>query len=1066
MTIRYELTRARARRPPRRRAYHRPVVDDAHGRSFIGRESELDRLGRAYARAIAGETRLVVVAGEAGIGKTRLVATFVDRVATAGARVLTGGCLPVGTGGLPYGPFVEAFRALIRDVDPGALPALLGPSRDELARLMPEVRARPDRPDTAPTPGATASAEAPLDERFAQVRLFELVLGVIERLARLAPVVLVIEDLHWADRSTRDLLAFLTRNLREAPVLVVTTLRTDEADPQRTLIPFLAELQRGERVDRIDVGRLNRTELTRLLTDEIGREPDATLVDRTLERTDGNPFYAEQIIAASRETDDEAVPARLRDVVLARVAAVSEAGQEVLRVASAAGARIDDELLISVCDLPQPVVRAALREVVDRRILVPAGGPGAHHVGFRHALLREVIHEELLPGERARLHGRYAAALEARAAARTAGRTDPLPTPTAAELAYHWDAAGDDAHALPVMVEAARVAEAGYAYLDAYRRYLRSIQLWESLSAANVPSPVDPIEILVRAAETAVLAGQYRAAVELGTRAVSSVDVVGDPERAAGLHERQRWYLWAAGDRAAATAAVEEANRLVPVDPPSAARARILAHLAGLYMSVGRFADSMPIAQEAVEVARAVGSRSDEALALGVLGTDLALIGRVDEGIGRFREGLAIAEDLGGVEGVALGTTNLAILLDRVGRTEEALSVATDGWERAREIGVERTYGGLLLAVAAKAAIALGRWDEADMFLSLGLANEPIGTSGIRLRIQRGRLDTLRGDLARGAEVLAAARAADEEAGGTDDRAAILAALAESAIAMGRTADARAVVDEGLRMSIGGPPDPALASLAATALRLEADAAERSRGSRDEAGLAHARRRAGAVSTEVERIAGVLGVPGSGGDRSRRTAPSRHLALSALCRAEADRVEEADDATEWAEVANAFDAIGRAYPAAYARYRAAVATLRDRGARDDARMSLSAALSTASRLGARPMVQVIDTLARQARLDLDGGAGGPRADGIPDAAVRLGLTDREAEVLGLMAGGWSNQEIADALFISRKTVSVHASHIFDKLGAGNRSEAAAIAHRLGLAADAPPPPGRAEGGAA
>ena len=266
-------------------------------------------------------------------------------------------------------------------------------------------------------------------------------------------------------------------------------------------------------------------------------------------------------------------------------------------------------------------------------------------------------------------------------------------------------------------------------------------------------------------------------------------------------------------------------------------------------------------------------------------------------------------------------------------------------------------------------------------------------------------------------------------------------------------------------MAIDGPPDPALAQLAATGLRVEADAAARSRAGRDEAGLAEARRRAAAITGQVERVAATLGVPAPAGVA---IAPSRNVAVSALCRAEANRLEENDDASRWVAVADAFDAIGRPYPAAYARFRAGATTLRERGPRGDAGAALSAALATASRLGARPLVEEVETIARQARLDLaiadSGSAPVPATD---DAARRLGLTERETEVLGFMAAGWSNQQIADALFISRKTVSVHASHIFDKLGAGNRSEAAAIAHRLGLDADAPPPPGSdARGGAA
>ena len=1070
MILTFELVERRVGHRHRRRAYHRRVVDDVRGQAFIGRTAELDRLAVAYARAVAGESRMVIVAGEAGIGKSRLVEAFNGRVATSGGRVLVGGCLALGTGGLPYAPFVEAFRVLFRQVDPGALPALLGPSRGELARLMPEVRGRPDRLaiDGSGDRRDDGVASSAGDDRFAQVRLFELVLGVFERLAQVAPLAVVVEDLQWADPSTRDLFAFLVRNLREERVLLVATIRTDELDPQHAFMGYLAELERGERVDRVDLHRFDRDDLALLMADELGRLPDAELVDRTWERTGGNPFYTEQVLAASRETSGGEFPARLRDVVLARVSAVSDAGQEVLRVASAAGARIDDSLLDAVTDLPAPVVREGLREVVGRRLLVPAGGAADPHYVFHHALLREVIHGDLFPAERARHHAAYAGALESRAADRAAGRPSSGPAPTAAELAYHWDAAGDDRRALAMTIEAARTDERGYAFLDGHRRYLRALELWDRVAVVGEVGdvgempvdrvgdrPGDRVWILVRAAETAVLIGEYRVAVELGRQALDAVDPGTDPARAAALHERQRWYLWEAGDRAAAAVAVEEAERLIPADPPSATRARILAHHAGILMLSGRFAESIPIAEDAIAVARVVGSQSDEALALGVLGWDLALLGRVDEGIGRIRAGLAIADELGGAEGIALGATNMAVLLDRVGRTAEALEVAESGWERARAVGVERTYGGLLLAIAAKAAIALGRWDEADDFLRLGLARDPVGTPAIRLRIQRGRLDTFRGAFTSAEDALHVAQVADASAGGTEDRAALLAALAELAAVQGRTSDARAAVAEGLQMGSDGPPDPSLASLAASGLRLEADLAIRARARRDGEGVEDSRRRVHEVIGHVERIAGMLGVPP--GIETAVAQPTRDRAMAALCRAEAARLEGRDDPAGWLALADGFDAIGRPYPAAYARFRGGAAILRLRGVREEAAAALSAARATAAGLGARPLLADIDLLARQARLDLvrladietDGAAG--------RAATELDLTAREVEVLRLIAAGWSNQQIAETLFISRKTASVHASHIFDKLGASNRVEAAAIAHRLGLDGGPSPP---------
>ena len=846
------------------------------------------------------------------------------------------------------------------------------------------------------------------------------------------------------------MLGFLARNLRDERVLLIATIRTDELDPRHPVLAFLAELERGDKVDRIDLGRLDRADLARLIEDELGRPPEPGLVDRTLERTGGNPFYAEQVLAVSRELDDGEVPPRLRDVVLARIALVSEAGQEILRVASAAGSRIDDDLLVEVAERPASAVRDALREVIDQRILVVVGGSVDPHLEFRHALLKEVIHADLFPSERARYHAAFATALERRVTEGdgVAGGGREV---SAAELAYHWDAAGDERRALAASIDAGRAAERGYAWLEANRQYRRALDLWDRVPDADATAPVDRVDVLARIAATAGVIGDHEDAVTYGRRAIAELGPDGDPARAAELHERLRWYLWESGDREAAAAAVAEAERLVPADPPSATRARILAHQAGILMLTGRLVESIPVAQEALAVAQAAASPSDEALALGIIGWDLALLGRVDDGIEHIRAGVAIAEQLRGAEGLALGATNLATLLDRVGRPADALDVAVAGWERVRALGMDRTYGGLLLAIAAKTAIALGRWSDAKTYLSDGLARDPAGSPGIRLRVQRGRLSTWRGDLAAAAADLASARATDEAMDGTEDRPAILAALAELAAVQGHATETRAAVAEGLRMAAGGPPDPALAMLAATGLRVEADAAAVARSRHDDAALADARRRTREIATAVERTATLL----AEASPSALDGPSRDRAVAAMCRAEAARVEDRDRPADWLAVAEAWDAVGRPYPAAYARFRAAGAILRTRGDRAAARERLLEARTVADRLGARPLLDEIDRLARQARLDVATGA-----DGAAGTAAPLGLTERELEVLRLIAAGESNQQIADALFITRKTASVHASHIFDKLGAANRVEAAAIAHRLGLVEPAAPPPGR------
>ncbi len=293
-----------------------------------------------------------------------------------------------------------------------------------------------------------------------------------------------------------------------------------------------------------------------------------------------------------------------------------------------------------------------------------------------------------------------------------------------------------------------------------------------------------------------------------------------------------------------------------------------------------------------------------------------------------------------------------------------------------------------------------------------------------------------------------------------EDRAAVLAALAEHAAIGGRAIDARDFVDQAFDLTTDGPPDPALAQLAATGLRVEADMAAAARAGRDEVALDEARQRAARVARRVEAIAATLGAAGT---RKGAPAPSRIAAFAVQCRAEAHRVDDSDTAAEWTAVAAAWEAIGRPYPAAAARFRAASATLRDRGPRSEARSALVTARATAAALGADPLLAAIDTLARQARIDVDDVPLTTQATE-DDAGADLGLTEREREILTLIAGGWSNQQIADALYISRKTASVHASNIFDKLGASNRAEAGAIALRLGLVDRPPQPPGSAAAG--
>jgi DNA-binding CsgD family transcriptional regulator/tetratricopeptide (TPR) repeat protein len=1021
------------------------VVESPEQGGFIGRASELAVLDEALARAVDGIGGGVIVGGEAGIGKTWLVDRFLESARQRGARTLVGACLEFGAGDVPYAPFLEALRLLVRSVEPERLPALLGAGRTELGRLLPELAPRVAQPALPP-------------DRSAPGRLFELVLGLFERLSAEQPLVLVIEDIHWSDASTLDLLAFLVRNLRQTRVLFLVTARTEELHLRPAVLQFLAELDREDQVERIELQPFGRPEVFDQLEALAGERPTAERVDEIMERSGGNPFFVEQLVAAARERDGTIdLPPRLRDVLLARIAAVSPQARELLRAASAAGRRTDDDLLAAVLDQPRRQVTEALRDVIERGILVDADGidDGIGGYGFRHTLLREVIYGELFSGERLRLHAAFAGRLAER------GEIGGVPV-SAAELAYHWDAARDYEHALPAIVSAARAAETAYAFAYARRHFERAIELWDPIPNAAEVTGIDRIDLLRHAAEANVLTGSYRRAIELGRAAVDAAQHMPEPDpgRVGGLLERLCWFLYEAGDRVAATAAVEEAIRLIPAEPATGARARALAQAAGMRLLDGQHREAADLATEALTTARAASARSEEALAAGVLGWATAVLGDVDAGIAMFREGLSVADSLGGVEGIAVGYTNLASLLDRVGRTEASLEAASEGYAIAERLGVARTYGGILLGHAGKALINLGRWDEAAAVLDQGLDLDPRGRPAIWLRINQARLDTNRGRYDAAARELGEARAIDGALSEAElYHGALLTGLAELAMWQGRIADVRAAASEGFEPGRdSGPPDPALAWLATIALRAEADAAEVARSTRDAEALAECREWGERIGARLGELEGEV-------RRARLPATGRTTALALQCRAELNRLDDSTEPGQWKVVAEAWAKIGRPYPAAYARYREAEASIGLRGSRAEAESALRAAYGTAVSLGAEPLRIRIERLAQIARVDLSvigedsarAGVAG-RAAAETSTADRLGLTDREEEVLRLVAGGWSNQQIADALFISRKTASVHVSNILGKLGAGSRVEAAAIAHRLGLGADAPLPP--------
>jgi DNA-binding CsgD family transcriptional regulator/tetratricopeptide (TPR) repeat protein len=983
--------------------------------AFVGRVEELQTLEEARRRAADADPAVVLVGGEAGVGKTRLVTELTARCGTDGTRVLAGGCVPVGDGALPYAPIVEALRALVGDVGAGALRELVGPSWPELARLLP----------------AMGDPEAGPAGQGAQPRLFELLLGLLGRLSEQAPLLLVVEDLHWADRSTRDLLAFLVRNLRRERVLVVVTYRTDEPGQQR-LGPYLAELDRNSSVERIELSRLDQVQTTAQLVGILGAAPAADLVEAVFARSEGNPFFTEELLAVVRAGSGE-LPATLRDLLRGRVQTLPDHARQVLTLVAVAGRRVPHPLLAAVAGLDDRRLDQALRAAVAHQLLVTRPGEDGYEV--RHALLGEVIAADLLPGERARLHAGYARALTDQP--ELAGVSTAV---AAAELAVHWDAAGEPTQALPARVNAGMAAERGNAFTEAHKHFARALELWGQVPDPGRPAGLDRAGLLARTADVAAYSGAVQRAVELLEDALAQVDSAVEPGRAAELLGRLGDHRRVAGDEAGALAAFEQAERLLAGKPPSAERARVLAAYAFALLVSLRAEEARPRCEEAITVARAVGARAEEARGLRVLAGCLGSLGDEDRAIALGLEARRIAEEVGDAETVMSTYVVVDSSLGLLGREREALEDAQQGYQRARELGLGRAMGSYVAVNVANSLLALGRWAECERLARELLVGD--AWDGFGRHRALGLLLARRGEFAEAREHLhLARRLAPSFFGGLT-----WWGPAELALWEGRDEEVGAAVAEGLRWCAERDPDGTLlyrtSRWYALALRLEADRAERAADRRKPEEVAAARRRVTPVLTTLDRLA------------AAPTPQARYPWVAGqllLARAEQSRLEGRSDPERWQTAATAWERLEHPFEAAYARFRQAEALLARGGSRQKAEQAIRRAHRMAVALGAEPLRREIELLAQRGRLSLQEQVetiAEPEAQESP--AASLGLTRRETEVLALVAAGRTNRQIGQALFITPKTASIHVSRILAKLGVAGRGEAAAIAHRLGL----------------
>ncbi|MBO0815519.1 MAG: AAA family ATPase, partial [Actinobacteria bacterium] len=926
---------------------------------LVGRAAEFGLLTRVLDLAVTEEPMVALVSGDAGMGKTRLVAELATVAAARGFMVLSGRCAELGDS-VPYLPLADALRAAAHSA-PALADAIA--ARPVLRLLL------PDRDYAEPAGGDVPG--------MAQQQLFGAVLGMLAELAEKTPVLLVLEDMHWADRSTRDLLTFLSRVLHRERIAVIATYRTDDLHRGHPLRAVTAELLRMPSVMAIEVGPLRDEAMAEHLTALAQQPLEAAELEAIIRRAEGNTYYAEELLAAS--ACGTGLPAGLAELLLARLQRLSAAGQQVVHAAAVAGRRAEDDLVRQACGLDEPEYEQAVREAVANQLLIPDGEEG---YAFRHALLREAAYADLLPGERTRLHARLAELLSDEIRLSVPG--------TAAELAHHSLASHDIPGAFQASVRAGREAERLAAPAEAHRHFDQALALWDRVTDPEKLADMQRGWLGFFSAINAAASGDLRRAVQQLRRLLAYVAQAEDPVLVGRANERLAYYLLEIDAHAAAVTAARAAIDALPEEPPRWERARSLATYAQTLLTADDLSPAKTWALAARDAARAADALSPEADALVTLGQLEERGGRIPEAIELFTQAHRLAAKAGVLSVRLRAAFQLARINLERGDLDRASATAHEGLVLAAEAGLLLApYGLDLQYLHYLAHFNDGDWDHAQQV-----------ADGFPVRVTTDREAVLSAmalfiDVARGNDATVADRHTWLEPFWPEESFSAFIGrglLAEHALWHGDTATALAEVTACIKSEIDylGGYGPPLIRVAAVGLAAQANRAIQARAAGDEA--------AEAAAIEAARV--LVETARQGAAWPRR--PDSVLGVDGqawLARAEAEwlRAQGDNDPAAWAAVLTTFGP-AFVYEAARARWRLAEALL-EAGRRDEAQHEWQQAMDTAERLGARPLLAALTNLGRRGRLARDHERPGSQVNPL------RGLTAREQEVLRLLAAG-------------------------------------------------------------
>jgi DNA-binding CsgD family transcriptional regulator/tetratricopeptide (TPR) repeat protein len=912
---------------------------------LIGRDEPLQAVLRAWNEAVAGQTNVVVISGEAGIGKTRILEEVVARVGSQ-ALVLRGACVRLSGTPLPLAPFRAAFRDLL--------------------------------------PGLGQAAPSDVDVR-------ESVAGAVQRAAQDRTVLLAVEDLHWADQASLELIYFLVRAAPRSRLLLVLNHRPGIG--LAAMNDLLIEVGRLPRVQTLELPRLHELEVARLMHGILGRAPEAAQARRVALRSDGIPFAVEMLTSAESQGVHHMTEG-LRDALMYQASTVSPDARGVLEAAAVMGVAIDEPTIATLSGISGTHLRNALRELVDAYLLVVEH---EHHgYAFRHALLREAVEAAILPGQATELHRACAEMLDARVDRSTA---DVI------EAAHHWWLTDCPDRTYSACLAAAASARDAGAHADESLMLGRALDLWGSEKATDaIP---DRVALMRLAAGAAFRDGSLEAAHRLFDAAWRAVGPDRNPERAAAVLVEETRLIDELGD----LPGVEEAldTVLANLDPgPSRARGEALTgkfafaqhHRASPHVRGALVAEATTCVDAAGDVEAGTLLRI---IAAGLIGSQA---GRQDEALAKFAAARRFAESHDDHPNVLMALINESDFLFALGRFQLARERAQQGLDLAEIHGAWTIWRDFLVGNLAVACTATGDWTPTERLLEDLLELDRPGLIRAGAFIDLGGLRVAQGDTVAAA---AAAREAHARLDITRPDPQCLVALAtlDATVAMARGLPTTALEHARTGAARAHEVWPALAWPLL------------------HAALAAARTPAGTI-------------PGWLGDaiEAQRCRVPRLPWWEAVIDADLQGLQVA----AWDA---AVEAVHSAQGPVLLRLEVLIESARAHLAHRDrpaAAGLLRQAVAVAEHHGAAAALVRARDLAERSHL----------APSSTPPAQAGGLTPREQEIIQLVAAGRGNAAIAAELVISIKTVGVHVSHIMEKLRASSRGEAAAIARDRGL----------------